>query len=254
MSIRNGRPEGGDFMVSTKREQEYEANRRRYKEAQSSFKFSIITFLAVIGSVLVGMTVYYIIRALAMIAGSTMMIGQYLANSLTGEHNTTGIEYTVYYGTWTYLGVTTALFLVAHFFKKRGINKLLIIIFAMGALYGLIGMCVGECGPVRGVYLFVSGLYGIWIQSYVIGLHKEVDYLALQEGFPDFIPALAEPKTMANTIGLTSKKSEFMIRQRKEQRANGEEVVPVSPESMEMDELTLESPPPKSDRKIDNMM
>lgn len=241
-------------MNTTKREQEYETNRRRYKEVQSSFKFCIISFLAVITAVLVGLTVYYLIRALASIFGITMAIGQAIANNLTGEDNKTGLEYTVDYGLWVYLALTTVFFLVAHFFKKRSINRFLLITFALGALYGLAGMFLGWCGILKGIYLFVSGLYGTWLQSHILELHKEMDHLALQEGFPDFIPALAEPKTMANTIGLTSKKSEFLMRQRKEQKENGEEAPVPAPESMEMEELTIDTPLPKSNRKIDSMM
>lgn len=241
-------------MASTKREQEYEANRRHYKEVQSGFKFSIISGLVSTGIAFAGMTVYYFIRMLAMVAGSSLMFGQALANVVTGEQKTTGLEYTVDYGLWIYLGVTVIFFAIAHFFKKRSINKLLFVIFILGALYGLVGMFTGSCGVLKGLYLLASGIYGTWLQSYVLRLNKEMDHLALQEGFPDFIPALAEPKTMANTIGLTSKKSEFIMRQRREQKENGEEVPSPAPESMEMEELTIDTPLPKSSRKIDNMM
>ena len=242
-------------MASTKREQEYENNRRRYKEAQSGFKFSLITTLIATGTVLVGMTVYYIIMAMVSLAGATMVFGQMIVDNEMGkETDSVGIGYTVDYGLWAYLTITTVFFLVSYFLKKRGINKLLFVIFAIGALYGLVGMCLGTLGSLKGIYLLASGIYGTWLQSYVLGLHKEMDHLALQEGFPDFIPALAEPKTMANTIGLTSKKSEFIMRQRREQKENGEETLSPAAESWEMEELTVDTPLPKSSRKIDNMM
>ena len=242
-------------MSSIKRAQEYEANRRRYKEAQAGFKFSLISSLISTGAVLAGMTLYYIIMAMVSLAGATMVFGQMIVDNEMGNNTeTVGLGYTVYYGTWIYLAVTTVFFLIAYVLKKRGINKFLLVLFAAGALYGLVGMFLGWCGTLRGLYLLVSGVYGIWLQSYVLRLHKEIDYLSLQEGFPDFIPALAEPKTMANTVGLTSKKSEFIMRQRKEKKLNGEEEPVPELNQLEMDELTLDTPLPKSSRKIDNMM
>ena len=245
----------GVFMASAKREQEYEANRRRYKEAQSGFKFGVISGMAVTGAVLVGLTLYYIFMALASVVGWTMAFGQMIVdNEMGNETDTVGLGYVVYYGTWAYLAVTTALPFAAYALKKRGINKFLLILFAAGALYGLLGMFLGWCGTLRGLYLLISGVYETWLQSYILRLHKEMDFLALQEGFPDFIPALAEPKTMANTVGLTSKKSEFIMRQRKEQKEKGEASPAPLPESLEMDELSLDTPLPKSNRKIDSMM
>lgn len=240
-------------MSSAKREHEYDMNRQKYREVQSGFKFSLISTLVATGAVFACMTIYYFIRMLAMVAGSSLMFGQALANIVTGENKTTGLEYTVDYGLWVYLGVTTAFFLAAHFFKKRGLNKLLLIMFILAAFYGLVGMFVDLCGVLKGMYLLASGVYGTWLQSYVLRLHKEMDHLALQEGFPDFIPALAEPKTMANTVGLTSRKSEFIMRQRKENKENGAGEA-AEPAVAGMDELTLDTPLPKSNRKIDNMM
>lgn len=240
-------------MASAKREMEFEANRIRYREVQSGFRFSIRAALISTGAALVCMTIYYIIRTFAMMVGSTMVMGQAFANILTGEQKTTGLEFSVDYGMWAYLAFTTGLAAAAYIFKKRWINKLLIVVFAIGGLYGIIGMVLGRVAILKGVYLFASGIFGVWLNSYVLGLHKELDHLALQEGFPDFIPALAEPKTMANTIGLTSKKSEFLLRQRKEKKENGETEASAVPD-WGMDELTLDTPLPKSERKIDNMM
>lgn len=241
-------------MNVTKREQEFEVNRRRYKEVQSGFKFSAITGILCTGVVFVIMDVYYIIRVFAMMVGADAAMTQAVINREMGEYKSSGLDFSFPYEFMAYLFVTTALSLASHFFKKRSINKLLLVIFALGALYGLVGMFRGQVGSLKGIYLLISGIYGTWIQSYVLRLHKELDHLSLQEGFPDFIPALAEPKTMANTAGLTRTKNEFLIRQRKEQKANGEEAPAPAPETMEMEELTLDTPLPKSNRKIDSMM
>lgn len=239
-------------MASKKREMEFEANRNRYRAVQSGFRFSAITGLICTGAVFLIMDIYYIIRVFAMMAGGSLVMGQAIVTRESGEVQSTGLEFSFPYGFMAYLLLMTLLSLASNILKKRYMNKLMLILYAISGMYGIIGLFTGHCEILKGVYLFAVGIYGVWLQSYVLGLHKELDHLALQEGFPDFIPALAEPKTMANTITLTRTQSDFLIRQRQERKKNGEVLPP--PAKVEMDELTLDTPIPKSDRKIDNLM
>ncbi|MDE6133362.1 MAG: hypothetical protein K2G04_08320, partial [Oscillospiraceae bacterium] len=81
--------------------------------------------------------------------------------------------------------------------------------------------------------------------------YKELDYLSLQDGYPDFIPLLTEPQSMSNTTGLTVKQSEYRKNALKEQKKKNEYV---SAGVAEMEELTIDTELPKGNRKIDSMM
>lgn len=238
-------------MASKKREQEYDANRRHMREIRKGFKFSFLTTLIASGGVFLVMGVYYFIRALAGMAGASLLIGElFVKVYLDGE--TPAADALVYkypYGFMAFILLTAALTTASYFTKRRGFNTALLMLYAAGGLYGLIGLFAGFCGVAAGLYLFASGCLGAWIEIYTLRLHNELDYLSLQEGYPDFIVAIDEPHTMANTIGLTYKQSEFRKRQRKEDT----KAIPEN-QSFEMEELTIDTPVPKSDRKIDNMM
>lgn len=235
-------------MPSKKRELEYDMNRKHYKEIQSGFKFGFLSTVIPSGAVLIGLTAYYFIRGLAILAGATMVIGQYYANQIAGTDDRAGLGYTVDYGFFAYVFAVVLLAVLSFIFKRRTFNKLLIPLFIAGGLYGLSGMFLGFCTVGKGLYLFALGSYGTWLEFYLLRLHKELDELSLKEGYPDFIIALNEPKTMANTSGLTYKDSEFKKRQRKE---DGYEKMS---SDAAMDELTLDTELPKGNRKIDNMM
>ena len=237
--------------MATKREQEYDINRQHYRDIQSGFKFGFLSTVISAGVVLVGMVLYYFIRGLAMLAGATMVVGQWIVNTEMGEESTgevSGLGFTVDYGFFAYIFVIVLLTVLGFALKRRAFNKLLLPIFLAGGLYGLIGMFLGYCGVGKGLYLFAFGCYGTWLEFYLLRLHKELDELSLKEGYPDFILALNEPKTMANTSGLTYKDSEFKKRQRKEE---GYEKMS---SDAAMDELTLDTELPKGSRKIDSMM
>lgn len=242
-------------MASKKREQEYDANRRHYKDVLKGFKFGFIATVIMSGGVFVCMSAYYFIRALALLAGASMAMGQHIVNSETGGTETAGLGYTVPYAFMGFIFIAAAFSAAGFFLKRRGFNRILLGLYAAGALYGLIGLFAGLCGVLTGLYLFTTGCIGTWIESYILQLHKELDWLSLQEGYPDFIVAIDEPKTMANTNGLTYKQSEFQMRQRK-LRGDGEdsEESPQIPQNAEMDELTVDTPLPKGNRKIDNML
>ncbi|MCH5192804.1 MAG: hypothetical protein J1F11_02510 [Oscillospiraceae bacterium] len=238
-------------MSSKKREQEYDNNRRHYKEIQGGFKFGLLTTVIPAGTAVLGMILYYFIRGLAMLAGATMLVGQWIVNTEMGAESTgetSGLGYAVDYGFIAYLLAAAVLAIVAFSLKKKVFNKILLLLFIAGGLYGLTGMFTGSCSVVQGLFLFAFGSYETWLELYLLRLHRELDELSLKEGFPDFIIALNEPKTMANTSGLTYKQSEFQKRQRKEE---GYEKLPVN---TAMDELTLDTELPKGNRKIDNMM
>lgn len=239
-------------MASLKREEEFYANHERYVKLKNHFKFAFWAAMIPSGATFIIMSLYYFIRALALLAGASMVIGQHLANQITGETTTTGLGYKVPYLYMFFIFSIAALSFVAFFFKLRKPHYVLIGLYAAGAVYGLAGMIFNWCSIPMGLYLLAYGGYGIWLQDFILRLHKELDYLSLQEGFPDFIIAINEPRPMANTSGMHYKQSEFIKRQQRQRIENGE--VPELPQPAEMDELTIDTPLPKSSRKIDNMM
>lgn len=236
-------------MASIKREHEYDANRARLKDAKKALKFGFILSEIISGAVFLILGIYYFIKALAGMAGATMIVGEYYASMVTGEKpNNSGLLYNYPYGFMAFLLLLAILSAAAFVTKKRGYNTALLIFHALGALYGIVGLFASFCDVAKGLYLFVCGCIGIWLELYLLGIHKEIDWLSLQEGYPDFIVALDEPHSMANTTGLTYKQSEFQKRKRQEGETKS------LPQNVEMDELTIDTPLPKGNRKIDNML
>lgn len=243
-------------MASAKIEYELEVNRGRMTNIRKSMKFGFLASVIASGAVFLVMGIYYFIKALAGMAGSTMMWGEYLVQRelMDGDVSSDVINKYVYeypYGFMAYILLLAILAVASYVSKKRGYNIAMLIFYGLGCLYGLFGLFAGICGTAMGVYLLAGGAFGVWLESFVLGLYKELDYLSLQDGYPDFIPLLTEPQSMSNTTGLTYKQSEYRKNSLKEQKKKNEYV---SAGSAEMEELTIDTELPKGNRKIDNMM
>ncbi|MBQ7980861.1 MAG: hypothetical protein IJ305_04550 [Oscillospiraceae bacterium] len=238
-------------MPSLKREEEYIANKRRYDTLKKNMKSTMLMGLLPSAGVWLALMLYYFIRALALLAGASMVIGQMLANMLTGRNDKTGLGYEQPHLYMVFLFAIGLLIFLSFFFKNRKPLYATFALYGAGALYGLIGLVTGNCGILVGLYFIAYGGYGIWLSDYILRLYKEQDYLALQEGYPDFLIAINEPRPMANTSGLYYSKSEHIKRQQKEKKESGE-----APEEQnwEMEDLPLDAQLPKGNRKIDNMM
>lgn len=240
-------------MSSAKIEYELEVNRGRMRNIKKSLKFGFLASVIASGAVFLVMGIYYFIRALAGMAGASLLVGEayvqeYLGGDTPAANN---LVYEYPYGFMAYLLLTAILAIASYVSKKRGYNIALLIFYSLGTLAGLIGLFAESCGRLTGVFLLLSGGLGIWLEIFLLGVYKELDYLSLQDGYPDFIPLLTEPQSMSNTTGLTAKQSEYRKNALKEQKKKNEYV---SAGSAEMEELTLDTELPKSSRKIDNMM
>lgn len=239
-------------MPSLKREEEYKINQQRCIAMKKSFKTAFWMAMIPSAGIWLILMLYYFIRALALLSGATMIIGQMYANQITGENETTGLEYNQPHLYMAFLLVIGLLTFGAYFFKARKPFYVTIAIYAAGALYGLIALIMGSCGILTGLYFIAYGGYGIWLSDYILRLYKEKDYLSLQEGYPDFIIAIDEPRPMANTSGLHYKRSEYLKRLQKEKKENPDTASEA--QNWEMEELPLDAKLPKGNRKIDNMM
>lgn len=242
-------------MASAKIEYELEVNRNRIKNVYKSLKFGFLASVIASGVMFLAMGVYYFIKALAGMAGSTMMWGEFLVREAMGDGAASPVTekfmYKYPYGFMAYLLITTVLAIASYVSKKRGYNVALLVFYSIGGLSGLYSLIFGSCGVAMALFLLVSGGLGVWLEIFILGVYKELDYLSLQIGYPDFIPLMIETHTMSNTTGLTYKQSEYQKRSLKEQKQKNEYV---SAGSAEMDELTLDTELPKGNRKIDNMM
>lgn len=240
-------------MASAKIEYELEVNRGRMANIRKSMKFGFLASVIASGAVFLVMGIYYFIRALAGMAGASLLVGELFVKEYLGG-DTPASEKLMYkypYGFMAYILLLAILAAVSYVTKKRGYNITMLIFYGLGCLYGLFGLFTGSCGTVMGVYLIACGALGVWLEIFMLGLYKELDYLSLQDGFPDFIPLLTEPQSMSNTTGLTYKQSEYKKNSLKEQKKKNEYV---SAGSAEMEELTVDMELPKGTRKIDNMM
>lgn len=239
-------------MASKKRQEEFYTNHERYALLQKHFKFSFWASLIPSGGVFIIMTIYYMIRGLVLLAGASMIVGQKLANDITGETTKTGLGYTVPYLFMAFLFFIALLSFLGFFFKVKKPYYAVLGLHIAGAAYGLLGMIFNWCGVLMGLYLLAYGGFGIWLCDFIFRLYKEQNYLSLQEGYPDFIVVINEPRPMANTSGLHYKQSEYLKRQQKEKKEKGETASEA--QNFEMDELTVDTELPKGTRKIDNMM
>lgn len=241
--------------MSSKRDELFKANHYRYKKLQKHFKFSFWAGIIPSGAVFAILAIVYAIRGLAMLAGGSLVMAQKILNEELDTNESSGLGFTTPYAYLTYLLVIAAITAIAFFFKKRKLTLPLFLLYAGGAVFGLIGMFTGAVGTLFGMYLLAYGCYGMWLEDFTRRLYKELDYLSLQEGYPDFIEMINEPKAMANSLGLRYHQSEYQKRLRKEAKENGNASEnPETPQSFEMDELSVDAPPPKGTRKIDNML
>ncbi|MCM1024343.1 MAG: hypothetical protein NC395_09850 [Prevotella sp.] len=256
--------------MASKREELFKINHYRYKKLQRHFKISFWAGLIPSAGVFAVIAVINFIRTLAMLAGAGAIVAQIILNAAFDTNDTSGLVFKVPYAYMTYLFLIAAITAAAFVFKARKPHTVLFVIYAAGALFGLIGMFTGAVGTLFGMYLLVYGCYGMWLEDFTRRLYKELDYLSLQDGYPDFIEAINEPKAMANSLGLRYHQSEYQKRIRKEAKAlkeaksaeaakNGGDTenllspAETSPPA-EMEELSLDAPPPKSSRKIDSML
>ena len=240
--------------MSSKRDELFKANHYRYKKLQKHFKFSFLAGIIPSGALFAVLALVYAIRGLAMLAGGSLVMAQKILNAAFDTNESSGLEFTTPYAYLTYLFVIAAITAISFFFKSRKAHLPLFLLYAAGSVFGLIGMFTGAVGTLFGMYLLAYGCYGMWLEDFVRRLYKELDYLSLQEGYPDFIEALNEPKAMSNSLGMRYYQSEYQKRLRKEAKENGENAEALPPPPMEMDELSIDSPPPKGTRKIDSML
>lgn len=240
-------------MASAKIEYELEVNRGRMNNIRKSLKFGFLASVIASGAVFLANGVYYFIRALAGMVGASLLVGElFVKELLDGETPAANnLMYEYPYGFMAYILLLAVLATISYVTKKRGYNIAMLIFYALGCLYGLYGLFSGSCGTVMGIYLLAGGALGVWLEIFILGVYKELDYLSLQDGYPDFIPLLTEPQSMANTTGLTFKQSEYRKNNLKEQKKKNEYV---SAGFAEMEELTIDTELPKGNRKIDNMM
>lgn len=241
--------------MSSKRDELFKANHYRYKKLQKHFKFSFLAGIIPSGVLFAVLALIYAIRGLAMLAGGSLVMAQKILNEELGTNESSGLGFTTPYAYLAYLFVIAAITAIAFFFKKRKLTIPLFLLYAGGAVFGLIGMFTGAVGTLFGMYLLAYGCYGMWLEDFTRRLYKELDYLSLQEGYPDFIEMINEPKAMANSLGLRYYQSEYQKRLRKEAKENRDASEdPETSQSFEMDELSVDAPPPKGTRKIDNML
>ncbi len=246
--------------MSAKRDELFKVNHYRYKKLQKHFKFSFWAGIIPSGAVFAVLAIIYAIRGLAMLAGASLVVAQKILNEELGTNESSGLGFTTPYAFLTYLFIIAAINAAAYFFKARKSHYVLFVLHAAGAIFGLIGMFTGAVGNVFGLYMLAYGCYGMWLEDFVRRLYRELDYLSLQDGYPDFIEAINEPKAMSNSLGLRYHQSEYQKRLRKEAReaseaeGNADSNEKTLPPPMEMDELSIDSPPPKGTRKIDNML
>lgn len=237
-------------MASLKREEEFRINHQKYKDLMKHFHAAFWLAIVPSAGVLVPLLIYYFIRTLAMLAGGSAFMGQIIMNYAKDSDERSPLSFTIPYLYVGFLAVISITTFAAFYFKLRKPHKFLFCVYLAGAIYGLVGLFRGTASVLTGLYLIIYGIYGMWLQDFILRLHKELDELSLKEGFPDFIAVINEPRPMANTSGLYYSRSEFLKRQQKEKKESGEN----EPQNFEMEELTMETKLPKSKHKIDSMM
>lgn len=236
-------------MASLKREEEFRINHKKYKDLVKHFHIAFwLAEIPSLGAFLM-LALFYAIRGLALLSGADLVLAQKILNDELGTNDSSGLTFNTPYLYMTFLFIIGVGSLIAFFFRLRKPHRFLFAVYLAGALYGLICMFTGNISVLAGLYLMIYGMYGMWLEDFILRLHKELDELSLKEGFPDFIEAINEPRPMANTSGLHYHKSELIKRQQKENKDDPESI-----KNIEMDTLDMNTPVPKSSRKIDSLM
>lgn len=144
-------------MASLKCEEEYRINRERSLSLKKRFKFAFRAAIIPSAGVLIPMTAYYCIRALALLAGAGAFFGQMLMNAAKDTNEKLPLSYTVPYLYIAFLVLIAGLSLIAFCFKLRKPHYVLMGIYAAGAVYGLVGLFRGSLEiPMACIFLLTA--------------------------------------------------------------------------------------------------
>lgn len=197
-------------MASEKRERLFEEYRNRMFEANSSFKkASLVIILASMG-VWVVMSLYYIIRTFAMLAGSGMIFGQLIMNYATGSNEKSSLIVEMPYLLMLYLFTVGVFALIMRGFKKKWIKNFLTVVFIGTFIYGIVTIWQGSMKLIYSILIMAGALTGFWCCDIIGRCFKEWKFLSAQEGYPDFIDLVGEPVPIANTRGVYMRQYEIL--------------------------------------------
>lgn len=207
-------------MASIRRERLFEEYRNRRIHADTLFKRALWAMLIPFGGLLAALTLYYFIRGLALLAGASMVVGQLLANSITGRNDPIPLTYKVPYMLMFYLFLVTVFAIITRSFKKKWSNFTLKIIFIVSFIYGFISIYFNLMRLSYCIILMIASFYGFWCCDVISRQFKEHEFLAKQEGYPDFIDLVGEPVPISNTRGIYMRQYEKLKEQAQQRTKN----------------------------------
>lgn len=200
-------------MASIRRERLFEEYRNRLHAAKSKLNKCFMALMIPFGGLWLGLMLYYFIKGLALLAGAEMVIGQLLANEITGRDDPIPLTYKTPYMLLFYLFVVFILSAISRAFRKKGINYALEVIFIVSFIYGFVCIFFSLMPVYYSVLLMAASIYGFWVCDITLRQYKELDFLSKQEGYPDFVDLVGEPVPMANTRGVYMRQYELLKEQ-----------------------------------------
>ncbi|MGN0586484.1 MAG: hypothetical protein ACI4JF_04290 [Oscillospiraceae bacterium] len=200
-------------MASIRRERLFEQYRDRMSAAKSNLNKCFMALMIPFGGLWLGLTLYYFIKGLALLAGSGMFFGQLIDNYASGKNEPLPLTYKIPYLLMFYLFMIFILSAISRGFRKKGINYALEVIFVASFIYGFVCIFFSLMPVYYSVLLMAASIYGFWVCDITLRQYKELDFLSKQEGYPDFVDLVGEPVPMANTRGVYMRQYELLKEQ-----------------------------------------
>jgi hypothetical protein len=232
------------------RERRYADNLDKLRAVKrTSFLLGALSF-AMTGGVWICMTAYYIFRSFLLGYGASMVVAEIVISKVMGEEFESPYMYEFPVFWLCYFFIMAVLVIFAVPLKVRAVCKTLGVIFSCTSLYGAVAIVIGSEYLAFAVTLIVYGLFGVWLVSKILNQLDDLYALSKEEGYPDFIISVGEPRSAANTRGLPAgRRDEGNDAKRKKTNDLGsEKIAPKEPAaektpdatSQMMDELDVE--------------
>gem|GEM_PF-3180940 len=196
-------------------------NAEKIAAVKKTFRFLAIIGFIPSGGAWLAFCVYYFFMSLAFLGpGLGIALGEMLVLTESGQtvDDNPAIFFTYHYFFMTYLFVTAILGLLSTAFKIRQANSVLAFIYVCTAMYGFISLAAGLESFYFTLYLIIYGLFGIFMVSKTLNQFDDLKALSQEEGYPDFIINIDQPRSIVNTRGILSEEYEEHFKPKEQER------------------------------------
>lgn len=210
-------------MASIRRERLFEELRTRKMNANRNKKAAFLGLTVPFGILWLTLATIYFIKGLALLAGSSMAIGQMLANMVNGRSDPIPGTYKYPYLLMFCLFVVILLTSIGVGFKKRKVILALSIFFVAAFIFGVLSINFKFVSLPYAIAIMLASIYGFWCCDFLHRYFIEMDFLSKQPGYPDFLDIFDEPMPIANTRGIYRRQYDELKTEAEKNYAHGRE-------------------------------